>query len=84
MAHETITPATKGADGHKDFRAGLTWCTGCVIIADFDGQIEIDEETVVFILGEHNVTDQYIAVENASLKERLMPEQVNRILRNLI
>ena len=51
-----------------------------MIIADFDGQIEIDEETVVFILHEHNVTDRYIAVENASLKERLMPEQVTRIL----
>ena len=80
--HETMTLATKGADGHKDFRAGLTWCTGCVIIADFDGQIEIDEETVVFILREDDVTDRYMAAENASLKERLVPEQVSRILWN--
>lgn len=74
IVHETIMLATKGADSHKDFRAGPTWYTRYVIIADFNSQIEIDKETVVFILRKNNITDRYIAVENASLKEQLIPK----------
>lgn len=41
-------------------------------IADSNDKVKIDEETVLFILCEHDIADRYVTVKDSSLKERLM------------
>ena len=73
IVHKAVRFAEQCTDGYKHFGPRLAGCARCVIIADSDGKVEIDEETIISILRDYDITDRYITVEKASLQERLMP-----------
>lgn len=70
--HKAMRLTKQSTDRHKDLGPCLAWCARGMIIADSDDKVKIDEETVLFILCEHDVADRYVAVKDTSLKERLM------------
>jgi hypothetical protein len=68
IVHEAMRLAKKRPDGHEDLGASLAWCTGSLIITCLVGKVEIDEETVIFVLCEHHVANRYITVEDPSIQ----------------
>jgi len=68
IVHEAMRLAKKRPDSHKNLGASLAGCAGSLIITCLVGKIEIDEETVIFVLCEHDVANRYITVEDLSIQ----------------
>lgn len=54
------------------------------MVFDLDSKIEINQKPIIFCLGEHDVSDRYITVENLCRQQGLMPYKVNSISSTLI
>jgi hypothetical protein len=72
VVHKVIVFTIQRADGYKSFGIGFARRSGCIFTVDFNGEVEVDQETVVFSHSQYNISDGYISIKDLCIQKRLV------------
>lgn len=63
-----MTLALECTNRNENLRTGLTRCARCRVVIQSDCEIEVDQETVVLLLSEHDISKRDIKMENTGIQ----------------